>query len=532
MGSEVSRRGDGSIFLLPSLYNIELTYQKGLTVSREKRALGGAEELTEREEIFIIALRSEGNQEGEVMREMVLPRVRQAIHKHHLLTPGERVVVAVSGGADSVVLLHCLLRLRDEFSLSLHAAHLDHGLRKTSHQDAAFVHALAASWGLPATIGPLGQALSGNRSPQAAARQARYRFLQEVALQIGATKIALGHHRDDQAETVLLNLLRGSGLRGLRGMLAIREGRIIRPLLGVGRDEIEAYAKRHHLSFLEDPSNRDPRFLRNRIRYQLLPLLQREYNPSISKTLAKTAELLAEEEAYVEGTVEQISRRPLFSVQGNRICMGVGVLRGLASPIRRRLLERAIRAVAPKGYLTSTHLEAVERLLQPKGASAVTLPLGRSAWRSGDLLYLGWREKGEGFLFNRELQVPGEVELPELGMTVKAGIMPRSVIDLKEGNPDRAYADWDQVLPPLRIRNWRPGDRFRPWGLKGSKKLQDLFVDAKIPREDRGRVPIITDRKGILWVPGFRIDERGGIRGATERVVVFSIHRGGGPSPA
>ena len=465
------------------------------------------------------------------MREIMLPHVRQAIHKHHLLKPGERVVVAVSGGADSVVLLHCLLRLRAEFSLALHVAHLDHGLRETSSQDASFVQALATSWGLPATIGSLVQALPTNRSLQAAARQARYQFLQEVASEIGATKIALGHHRDDQAETVLLNLLRGSGLRGLRGMLAIREGQIIRPLLGVGRDEIEAYAKRYHLSFLEDLSNRDPRFLRNRIRWQLLPLLQREYNPSISKTLAKTAELLAEEEAYVEGAVDQISR-PLFNMQGNRICMGVGVLRGLAPPIRRRILERAIRAVAPKGYLTSAHLEAVERLFQLEGPSAVTLPHGRSAWRSGDLLYLGWREKREGSLLNRELQVPGEVELPELGMTVKAAILPQSVVDPKGSNPDRAYADWDQVLPPLRIRSWRPGDRFRPLGLRGSKKLQDLFVDAKIPREDRGKVPIVTDRKGILWVPGFRIDERAGIGGATERVLVFSIHREGGPSPA
>lgn len=465
------------------------------------------------------------------MRERVLSHVRRAISRHHLLTPGERVVVAVSGGVDSVVLLHCLLRLRDEFSLILHVAHLDHGLRPASSQDAAFVQALAASWGLPATIGAWTPALSLGRSLQAAARKARYRFLQEVASEIGATKIAVGHHRDDQAETVLLNLLRGAGLRGLRGMLAIREGQIIRPLLGVGRDEIEGYAKRHRLSFLEDPSNRDPRFLRNRIRYQLLPLLQREYNPAISKTLAKTAELLAEEEAYVEGAVDRLSR-PLFSMQGNRICMGVGVLRGLAPPIRRRILARAIRAVAPQGYLTSAHLEAVERLMQSEGPSAVTLPLGRSAWRSGGLLYLGSREEGDGPLVDRELQVPGEVELLELQMTVRAALLPRPMVDLKGSGADRAYADWDQVLPPLRIRTWRPGDRFRPLGLRGSKKLQDLFVDAKIPREDRRRVPIVTDQKGILWVPGFRIDERGGVGEATARVLVLSLHRRGGPFPA
>ncbi|MFQ5882074.1 MAG: tRNA lysidine(34) synthetase TilS [Candidatus Methylomirabilales bacterium] len=463
------------------------------------------------------------------MRDRVFPVVRRTIATYRLIQPRAGVVVAVSGGADSVVLLHCLLRLRTELSLILHVAHFDHGLREASRRDALFVQELAASWGLSATTGSWVCEGRRGRSLQAEARRARYRFLQEVASQVGATKIALGHHRDDQAETVLLHLLRGSGLRGLRGMLAIREGRVIRPLLGVGREEIEAYAKVHRLSFLEDPSNRDLRYLRNRIRQHLLPLLQRQYNPSIGKTLARMAALVAEDEAYLE-EVAAGSLDPLSDFRGSRICMGLASLRGLAAPIRRRILERAIRSVAPEGYLTSTHLEAVERLVARRGPSMVTLPRGRWAWKSGDLLYLGCRENERLSPVDEELHVPGELALAEFGIRIDAAILPRSMVDPLGNHPDRGYIDWQQVLPPLRVRSWRPGDRFRPWGLGGGKKLQDLFVDAKIPREDRGKVPIVEDRKGILWVPGFRIDERGGIGEATEQVLILSIYRGKGAS--
>lgn len=448
---------------------------------------------------------------------------------YRLLEPGEGIVVAVSGGADSVVLLHCLLRLCAQYSLTLHVAHFDHGLRETSRQDALFVEDLAASWGLSATTETWKGGAQRGRSLAAEARGGRYRFLDELASQVGATKIALGHHRDDQAETVLLHLLRGSGLRGLRGMLPLKEGRLVRPLLGVGREDIEGYAKAHKLSFLEDPSNRDLRYLRNRIRWQLLPLLQRDYNPSIARTLARMAAHVAEDEGYLEEGAGQ-TFNALVDFQGSRICMSLGALRGLAPAIRRRILERAIWSIAPGVYLTTAHLEAVERLTVPGGPSAVTLPRNQRAWRSGGFLYLG-RPVGVGrSSVHEELRVPGETVIREWGVQMEATILPRSLAELPPNGPDRAYLDWQQVLPPLAVRSWRPGDRFRPLGLKGNKKLQDLFVDAKVPREQRERVPVVVDQKGILWIPGFRIDERGRVGGATEQVLVLTIHRGEGPA--
>jgi tRNA(Ile)-lysidine synthase len=451
--------------------------------------------------------------------------VRRAIARHRLLQPGEGVVVAVSGGADSVALLHCLFRLRAEWSLTLHVAHFDHRLRETSHQDACFVEELASSWGLSATTGAWVGEVRRGESRQAEARRARYRFLEEVASRVAATKIALGHQRDDQAETVLLHLLRGSGLRGLRGMLALREGRWIRPLLGVGREDVEAYVKAHGLSFLEDPSNRDLRYLRNRIRWQLLPLLRRDYNPSVSRTLARLAALVGEAEDYIEEVARE-SFPPLVAFQGDRICLSLGSLRALAPAVRHRVLERVIQQVAPTAYVTAAHLEAIDRLMASGGPSAVTLPRGQRAWRSGGFLYVGPRRAERRFSpVHRELRVPGEVFVKEWGVRVEAKISPRSAIDLARGGPDRAYVDWRQVVPPLHVRSWRPGDRLHPLGLKGTKKLQDLFVDAKVPREDREKVPVVTDGEGILWVPPFRIDERGRVGEATASVLVLTLRR-------
>jgi tRNA(Ile)-lysidine synthase len=462
------------------------------------------------------------------VREEVFSAVQHAITTHRLLQPGEGVVVAVSGGADSIVLLHCLLRLCEPWSLKLCVAHFDHHLREDSRQDALFVERVATSWGLPVTIGSWAREARHDRSLQSEARRARYRFLEEVASRVGASKIALGHHRDDQAETVLLHLLRGSGLRGLRGMLPRSDGQLIRPLLGVGREEIEAYVKAHQLSFVEDPSNRDIRYRRNRIRWRLLPLLKREYNPSVARGLARMAALVAEDEAYLDELARE-SLKGLGGIEGDQIRLRLSALQALAPAIRRRILERAIRSVTPGAYLTAAHLEAVDRLTAPGGPGAASLPRNTRAWRSHGFLYVGtrrphWRSPP----VREELPVPGEVFIPGWGVRVEAAIQNVSRTDLRAAGPERAYVDWKQVLPPLEVRSWRAGDRFRPLGLKGSKKLQDFFVDARVPRERRERVPIVTDQKGILWVSGLRIDERGRVGVATEQVLVLTLHSEGG----
>jgi tRNA(Ile)-lysidine synthase len=461
------------------------------------------------------------------VRQEVFSAVQRAITTHRLLQSGEGVVVAVSGGADSIVLLHCLLRLREPWSLALTVAHFDHRLRETSRQDALFVERVAASWGLPVTTGTWAREERRDRSLQEAARRARYTFLEEVASRVGATKIALGHHRDDQAETVLLHLLRGSGLRGLRGMLPQSDGRLIRPLLGVGREEIEAYVKAHQLSFVEDPSNRDLRYRRNRIRWRLLPLLEQEHNPSVARGLARMAALVAEDEAYLDAVARE-SLQGLVDIEEERMCLRLSSLQALAPAIRRRILERAIRSVTPGAYLTSSHLEAVDRLTAPGGPEATSLPRNLRAWRSQGFLYVGRRRpEWRAPTVREELPVPGEVLIPGWGVTVEAVIQPVPMTDLRAAGPARAYVDWKQVLPPLEVRSWRSGDRFHPLGLKGNKKLQDLFVDAKVPRERRDQIPIVTDQKGILWVSGLRIDERGRVGGATEQVLVLTLHREG-----
>jgi tRNA(Ile)-lysidine synthase len=308
-------------------------------------------------------------------------------------------------------------------------------------------------------------------------------------------------------------------------MLPRSDGRLIRPLLGVGRAEIEGYVKAHQLSFVEDPSNRDLRYRRNRIRWRLLPLLEREYNPSVARGLARLAALVAEDEA----TLDEIAReslKGLLGIEGERIRLRLSALQALAPAIRRRILERAIRSVTPDAYLTASHLEAVDRLTALGGPGAASLPWNTKAWRSQGFLYVGKpRPKWCSPPVREELPVPGEVCIAGWGVRVEAAIQTVPRTDLRAAGPERAYVDWKQVVPPLEVRSWRAGDRFHPLGLQGSKKLQDFFVDAKVPRERRDQVPIVTDQRGILWVGGLRIDERGRVGGATEQVLVLTLHR-------
>ncbi|MDZ4338728.1 MAG: tRNA lysidine(34) synthetase TilS [candidate division NC10 bacterium] len=458
------------------------------------------------------------------MRDRVFPAVRRAIVTHRLLEPGEGVVVAVSGGADSVVLLHCLLRLRADWSLTLHVAHFDHGLREGSHRDARFVEELATAWDVPVTTDAWAREGGPKRSLQAEARRARYRFLGEVAAGLGAAKIALAHHRDDQAETVLLHLLRGSGLRGLRGMLPLRDDRLIRPLLQVGREEIERYAKAYRLSFVEDPSNRDLRYLRNRLRWNLMPVLRREYNPSLPRTLARMAAVVAEEEAYLAERARE-AFEALAKVEETRVCLDLASLRALAPALRRRVIERAVRTVTAGAYVTTAHLEAVDRLTAPGGPWLATLPGDQGAWSSGNVLSVGTRPPAQRSRVHCELPMPGEAVISAWGLRIGAAILPCAMANLAIVGPDRAYVDWTRVVPPLVVRTRRPGDRLRPLGLRGSKKLQDLFVDGKVPREERERTPVVTDQQGILWVPGFRVDERGRVGDATQAVLTLTVHR-------
>ena len=486
---------------------------------------------------------------------MIEQQVRRTIARYDMIHQGDRVLVAVSGGPDSTALLSLLRRLAPEMRLELHVAHLDHGWRgRASAADAEFVRRMALRFGLPVTVGRVDPRTWLVRERRQSSREARARtlrteFLLQTARQIGARRIALGHTRDDQAESFLLRLLRGSGARGLAGTFPVVDGVIVRPLLEVRRREVIAYLRDQHLRYRVDASNRDTTLARNRVRRRLLPLLGREFNPSVVDAVAHAADLLRDEDAYLT-RVSETEYRSLASRHGQAVAIDIKGLKDLPQAIRRRVLRLAVAEV--RGDLRRIALLHVEQSLHllddPAGRRAVTLPDGVLVRLQGERLLVAPRagagapraagagpagadsaapdEGGEadGAACREALcPVPGEVGLSGFSLKLKASVVPRECApdDLKRAGRERAYLDADLLPGPLLIRPRRPGDRFVPLGGPGTRKVKSFLIDRKVPVDERGRIPLVLSGDRIAWVVGQEIDDRFKVTGSTRRVLIL-----------
>lgn len=433
-------------------------------------------------------------------------------------------MVAVSGGPDSVALLHLFCRLREAWGWRLHVAHLDHQLRPEAEAEARFVWNLARDWGLGISLGReqvRSRARPGD-SLEDVARRVRREFLLRVARVMGAEKVVLGHHADDQAETVLLHLLRGSGTGGLAGM-AWQQGVFVRPLLEVTRAEIESYCSRHRLPFVRDPSNADPSFWRNRIRGELIPLLQSKFNPRIVEAVGQTAQVLAEEDRYLEEELDRLWPHLLSEVRPERVALVRSELAALPLALRRRAVRRAFFLLVGRenNFLTYRQVEEVLATLLGQPGKRISLPQGVTAFGEGERLVLS-RKPPAPFPDDlpwppcRRLPVPGRVQMG--GWQIEAEILDREE-GAEPGSRWQVDCDWDRLSGPLFLRYWQPGDYFWPRGLGRRKKLQDFFVDAKVPRAQRHRIPLVVCAEGIVWVVGYRPDERWKVTPATSRIL-------------
>ncbi len=443
---------------------------------------------------------------------------------------GDRVVAAVSGGVDSMVLLDVLVRLAPRLGLRLHVAHIHHGLRgRSADRDAALVAEAAARCGLPVSVTRLDAATRPRRtSVQVWARSARYAELEAIRRRVRAAWILTAHNRNDQAETVLLNLLRGAGPRGLAGIPTAR-GCILRPLLGAWRAEIERYAAARGVRFREDPSNRSTAYRRNRIRRDLLPMLAREYNPRIAEALAALAEQSREDD---DALTAQATALCVAAVRTRGGSVGVSrrVLSGVPPAVARRLFQEAFRRVTAGGHgLTRRHCAALARLAARGGG--VPLPGGLAATASAQYVWIapagrGTRRSGA------DACPPGGDTGPGVPLTVGRWVRwPPGACDVRVRHatgediqpsrrvPSREVLHISVLDEPLSVRGWRAGDRFQPLGLRGRKKLQDFFVDERVPREVRSRVPLLLSGTRIAWVVGHRIADEFRWRGESAACV-------------
>jgi tRNA(Ile)-lysidine synthase len=456
----------------------------------------------------------------------MLKKVKEWIEKHKLLRQGDTIVVACSGGPDSLALLHILAALRLEYNISLVVAHVDHMLRgEESAIEANFVVDFCARRNLicyhkaidvPRFIKETG--ISGEE----AARIVRYQYLRQIAAGLGGAKIATGHHRDDQAETVLMNLLRGAGSSGIRGMQPVN-GDIIRPLLSVSRAEIIAYCVKEQLEPNYDSSNFELHYLRNRIRIHLLPELEKQYNNAVKDSLCKTATIVGDEHDFIQHTAKSIWLQ-VVKEQENSLFIMAEQMKSVHIAVIREIFRQAIekKQHSLRG-ISFYHVEAlIEMLFNGRVGSILHLPGSLTIHKTYDGLCLGETpftllKKVE--FSGQKLLVPGVTQIDELGIQIIAKITDMPA----KSQPKSAVFDMDRLSLPLFVRIRQGGDCFQPLGFKGRKTIKDYFIDEKIPRELRDSIPIICDVQGIIWIGGYRQSQWGSITDKTKRFLLLTI---------
>jgi tRNA(Ile)-lysidine synthase len=490
----------------------------------------------------------------------LLEQVKETIERYRMLGSGDAVVVGVSGGPDSLCLLHLLLRLRDEYDLSLHIAHLNHCLRGAeADSDAAFVAQLAQEWDLPATVESRDVAAMAKERRLAieeAARQARYAFLARTARQVGAQRIAVGHNADDQAETILMHWLRGAGLAGLRGMQPVskleemRLGEeekpvgqkrvdllLIRPLLETPRAAIEAYCATHELRPRFDRSNLDTTYYRNRLRHELLPFLE-TFNPRIREVILRSASIFTADYAYLREQASQAWTGVTVAECPDAIAFDLQTWRALPLSLQRSTMREAIHRLRRSlRNINWVHVEnALEILQAGTTGMTATLPRGLEARLGYDRLIVcnvGYVAPPPDLPLMADteltLRVPGQTPLPGSGWSISAQVVERQTLDeqaLRQADPWQAYLDLSVTGSELRLRTRRTGDRFRPQGMGGkSTTVHSFMINAKIPYAWRDRIPLLVSPSQVLWIAGWRIDERAKVTNRTQQVLALSFEK-------
>ncbi len=463
-------------------------------------------------------------------------RVLDFIRQNHLVSSQQKLLVAVSGGPDSVCLLHILIKLQGELDIKLYVAHLNHQLRGAeSEADARYVSDLASRLGIPATIDQRDvKAYQAEQrlSLEEAAREVRYTFLAQVATSAGANQVAVGHTLDDHIETILMHIIRGTGTRGLRGLqpssLWQSSGNsvtVIRPLLPLSRQETASYCHDHQLIPRIDASNLSLSPLRNRIRHQLLPLLQ-SYNPRVADALLRTARIAGDELAFLDKETASLWGK-VIQKQETTVILDREEFLDLPSALQRHLLRAAIeKLLGNLKDIEARHIEGIMSSLTKPAGRRISLPRGLIFSIEYNKYLIASDPAAlspfPALIGEFPLKIPGETLLP--GWRVEANITNREqMIEKDEGFT--AYFNLAQTGDKLVVRPRRTGDRFQPLGLSQPKKLGKFMIDTKIPQAWRERIPIVCSPEQILWVVGWRIDDRVKVTDTTKQILCLEFKR-------
>lgn len=456
-------------------------------------------------------------------------RFLKTLSKYNMIKAGEKIIVGVSGGPDSVCLLYLFYKLQKQLDISLEVAHLDHMFRgKESREDALFVKNLCIQWNIPfheKRVNVPKYIEKTGLSPEDAARRARYAFYLAVKKETGAHKVATGHNRDDHEETVLMNILRGSGLEGLVGIDPVRDF-YIRPLIEISRKDIEEYLENNNIPFRIDSTNLEPEYFRNRLRLELIPLIQKKYCPHLGLSLRRLSEIARRDLSFIDEETHKAFEKGV-KIKDKRAYIDINKFIFLPEAIQYRLLRLVVEHLSgdTKDF-EYRHGDLLSRFIKTASVGSwIDLPKG-----------LAGEKRYNSFIIHREpfkevsdyyytLDVPGQLFIGESEITIYAYTKRRDSLLIKDTNSLIALLDYDKIKANLIVRNRRPGDKFVPLGSKNFKKVKDFFIDEKIPRRLRNNIPIIEANNKIIWIGGMRIDDRFKITAETKDILVLKMEQ-------
>jgi tRNA(Ile)-lysidine synthase len=463
--------------------------------------------------------------------------VLNIIRQYRMIDIGNTVVVGISGGVDSVVLLYVLYQLQNHLGIRLYSAHLNHQFRgQEAEHDAEFVRRFSEKLEIPCYIDSrnVPEFMKKNKlSPQDAARQVRYQFFESIAERVSAQKIATAHTADDQAETVLIGLIRGVGIHGLGGIQPILNQKIIRPLLTTTRDQIEAFAEAEELDYVFDSSNTSRKYLRNAVRLDLLPLLKQQFNPTIVKRLTAYAQLFREDAFFIDKIATERYYQICENVDGGKK-IKLDLFTKEHITIQRALIYKIFEKVTgTRQGLETNHVRAVIDLFtQKESGKRLSLPGRVIAVRSYAWGYIQRKTQvinTRSYVSPVCVVVPGRTLFDDfcIDTEILEPTLPETYVYKGIHTTDLLIQslDYDRISLPITVRYRLSGDCFRPLGMQGKKTLKKFFIDRKIPRDTRNNIPLFEDKNGIFWVAGYCIDDRVKITKNTQKVFLCRVYK-------
>ncbi|NMB28017.1 MAG: tRNA lysidine(34) synthetase TilS [Tissierellia bacterium] len=454
-------------------------------------------------------------------------RVLKTIKKYNLIQEGEEIVIGLSGGPDSMALLYVLLDIREEIDFNIHIAHVNHGIRgKDALADEKFVEKLAKKINLPyysKTVNMDKYAKEQGISSEEAGRKLRYGFFREILFKLGGGKIAVAHNKNDQAETLIMRFFRGTGIDGLKGM-EYKNGDIIRPILGIERKEIEKYLLDRNIESRIDKTNLEPIYNRNKIRLELIPYIEKNYNPNIINTLWRTSNIASTDSDFLEEYTQKTYAKLVKKKARHSIILNRSLFLKEHKSIQQRIIRNSILDV--KGNLqgfTEKHISYILKLflegITGKRIDLIDDIIAKTSYE--DLIIEKKKEtNNKDFLYKLNIEEP--IDVDEFGYEIKAIVLPFEKVNINKKDRFVKYFDYDKIKGGLYIRNRKDGDRFIPYGMEGSKKIKDYFIDEKIPKGERDRIPLVTDDENILWIVGYRSSDLYKITDNTKNILMVS----------